>query len=198
LPTVRKCSQVHEKSILLPLLPITALAAFEPLAALWGPLAAAFSMFPLLERDGVAGAYAACLAMYAAAMLQLWPRHAAGGKGAVASEAWPDRALRMVLICGAAASAVLHALRVAVAAPERLPWLHDRLAVSLAFVYFCGGMGYFNWRQWNQPLDGQIAIGGGGTNKASSPTGPHAPTPGTAERPCNKSPKVARGKAKAA
>ncbi len=37
-------SQVHEKSILLPLLPITILAASEPVLALWMPLVACLSM----------------------------------------------------------------------------------------------------------------------------------------------------------
>ncbi|GBF98480.1 sucrose synthase [Raphidocelis subcapitata] len=164
--------QVHEKSILLPLLPITALAAWEPVAALWAPLAAAFSMFPLLERDGVGAAYAACLAIHAAVMLQLWPRGASGGKGRPAGEAWPDRALRVGIACGAAAAAVLHAVRITVVAPARLPWLHDRLAVSLAFVFVAGGMAYFNWRQWNQPHNGEIS--GSEKKKASDLTAARA------------------------
>lgn len=49
--------QVHEKSILLPLLPATLLLGREPLAATWFTTVAAFSMFPLLEKDGLTIAY---------------------------------------------------------------------------------------------------------------------------------------------
>jgi hypothetical protein len=42
--------QVHEKSILLPLLPLSMLAASEPDLALWGPVVGAFQMYPLLVR----------------------------------------------------------------------------------------------------------------------------------------------------
>lgn len=51
--------QVHEKSILLPMLPLSLLAAHEPDLLAWIAPVAAFSMFPLLAKDGVAGAYAA-------------------------------------------------------------------------------------------------------------------------------------------
>ena len=50
--------QVHEKSILLPLLPVTMLAGREPYLAAALPLVASFSMFPLLKKDGLAVAYA--------------------------------------------------------------------------------------------------------------------------------------------
>eukprot|EP00951_Prasinocladus_malaysianus_P017363 scaffold136776_cov48-Prasinocladus_malaysianus.AAC.1 len=56
--------RVHEKSILLPLLPITLMAADEPYLAGLLPLVASFSMFPLLKKDGVALAYAGALVMY--------------------------------------------------------------------------------------------------------------------------------------
>ena len=51
--------QVHEKSILLPLLPIALLWCDHPLLSSWMTLIATFSMFPLLSRDGLTIAYAA-------------------------------------------------------------------------------------------------------------------------------------------
>ena len=60
--------QVHEKSILLPLLPITVLAGTYPPLALWTPLIATFSMYPLLHRDGVILAYIGTALLYAASM----------------------------------------------------------------------------------------------------------------------------------
>lgn len=58
--------QVHEKSILLPMLPITLLVAEEPLLASWLSPIAAFSMYPLLKKDGLGLAYACMLALWAA------------------------------------------------------------------------------------------------------------------------------------
>lgn len=62
--------QVHEKSILLPLLPVTMMAGRLPSLATWMPLVGSFSMFPLLVRDGVAVPYAALCVLYAVLM---WP-----------------------------------------------------------------------------------------------------------------------------
>jgi hypothetical protein len=45
---------------------------------------------------------------------------------------------------------VLHLLQVLVPAPQRLPWLHDRLFITYSFVFIAGCMVYLNWRQWNQ------------------------------------------------
>lgn len=157
---------MHEKSILLPLLPVTALAAWEPVAAALAPLVAAFSMYPLLERDGLALPYAACLAIYAAAMHRLLPRNGSGGgEGAaktraarsVERPAGPTAAVRAAAAGGVISAVALHAARALLSPPERLPWLWDRAFVSLAFVYAACGMAYFNWRQWNQPACGELA-----------------------------------------
>ncbi|KAK9860459.1 hypothetical protein WJX84_007901 [Apatococcus fuscideae] len=53
--------QVHEKSILFPLLPISLLAIEYPVLAAWFPAMAAFSMFPLLMKDNLRLAYIGCL-----------------------------------------------------------------------------------------------------------------------------------------
>lgn len=68
--------QVHEKSILMPMLPLALLYVLEPaVAAAVLPLAA-FSMFPLLERDKQALPYAAltaCAAAVAPDLAAAWP-----------------------------------------------------------------------------------------------------------------------------
>lgn len=58
---------MHEKSVLLPLLPLVLLATEEPFLAAWLQPVALFSMFPLLKRDGLAIAYGALLLAAAAA-----------------------------------------------------------------------------------------------------------------------------------
>jgi alpha-1,3-glucosyltransferase len=45
--------QVHEKSILLPLLPVTLVILEEPIATTMFMNVAMFSMFPLLKREGL-------------------------------------------------------------------------------------------------------------------------------------------------
>ena len=57
---------MHEKSILLPLMPLCLLAPSEPLLAAWLPAVATFSMFPLLKKDGLGLCYAALLLLWAA------------------------------------------------------------------------------------------------------------------------------------
>lgn len=61
---------MHEKSILLPLLPVTLLAGYLPATCLWLMPAALVSMYPLLERDGLLLPYAAMLLLWCGAV---WP-----------------------------------------------------------------------------------------------------------------------------
>ena len=139
---------------MLPLMPITALAAWEPTAAAFSPLIASFSMYPLLERDGVGLAYLACLAIYAVAAIQLLPVSGASSSGRGSSKAArPTMAVaaKYAAAAGIAAAAALHAGRATIEPPAKLPWLWDRAFVTLSFVYISAGMAYFNWRQWNQP-----------------------------------------------
>ena len=149
--------QVHEKSILLPLLPITMLAADLPALALWTPLVASFSMFPLLVRDGAALPYTACCAMYVSLMLPLYlPTKQGSGRGSVW---WIERSaarLQPYLVLLAATFAmVLHCLAAAVPPPTRYPWLYDRAFISLSFAYFCVVAVYLQLKQWALPGEGR-------------------------------------------
>lgn len=66
------CSfQVHEKHILLPLLPASLLSAHQPTLFAWLALVATFSLYPLLERDGQALPYALCQLGFLALTLAL-------------------------------------------------------------------------------------------------------------------------------
>ena len=58
--------QVHEKSVLLPLLPVTMLALQAPELAAWLPPLACFSMWPLLIKDGLGVAYFGVVAVFLA------------------------------------------------------------------------------------------------------------------------------------
>eukprot|EP00775_Hariotina_reticulata_P013468 gene13468-13594_t len=136
--------QVHEKSILLSLLPLTMLAAREPDLAIWGPVVAAFSMYPLLVRDGVATAYAAVIVLYVTVMTGL-----AAQKGIWAVTVVNTKAAVLAAL-GCLGAVVLHLLQLLVPPPENLPWLHDRLFISYGFVFIAAAMLYTNFQQYKQ------------------------------------------------
>ena len=132
--------QVHEKSILLPLLPLTLLAPDLPLLAAWMPAMAAFSMFPLLKKDCLVVAYLGALLFWASVA---WPR-TAGDDG-------PKRDRRgravPVLVAGSCATAVvLHAAKAFALPPPQLPYLFDALIIAFCFVHFMCAAVYVQWR----------------------------------------------------
>ena len=154
--------QVHEKSILLPLLPAALLAHDEPvLIRVLGALAA-FSMFPLLRFERLGAAYAATLAAAAAALWQGPPETAESAAGrpaatraqpAAGQPGWLPAALfgawPAVAVAGAAA---LHAAY-AVPAPAALPHLHALGVSAFSAANFAAAAAYANWRQWQLPAD---------------------------------------------
>lgn len=190
--------QVHEKSILLPLLPVMMLAPWEPRLATWLPLIASFSMYPLLERDGLTLTYFACCLLYLAFA---WPGFAqlataadsttttapSGGKnGAVsggpvsadtsaarssssgkgrspliaaaiavlrAGQALCDRWSMWISVGSLSVGLALHVARVLVPPPSGLPWLHDRLFVTAAFLALCPCVVWLQVQQWQTGPD---------------------------------------------
>eukprot|EP00842_Homolaphlyctis_polyrhiza_P001102 jgi/Hompol1/1993/HPOL_002114-RA len=56
--------QVHEKSILLPALPVALLVLDDPLACTWFMNVAMFSMFPLIQRDELVLVYIALVGIW--------------------------------------------------------------------------------------------------------------------------------------
>ncbi|MEW5314008.1 MAG: hypothetical protein WDW38_005537 [Sanguina aurantia] len=119
-PLLRFGCQVHEKSILLPLLPVMMLAPWEPCLATWLPLIASFSMYPLLERDGLALTYLACCLLYTAfawpgfaqlaATTAAFPHAGGGGGGGPAASSRSGRAAARLAAHAAAAASAAQAL----------------------------------------------------------------------------------------
>jgi alpha-1,3-glucosyltransferase len=56
--------QVHEKSLLLALVPAAMLTPYDPLMCTWFQILGTWTMFPLLKKDGLYGAYLACIVGY--------------------------------------------------------------------------------------------------------------------------------------
>lgn len=64
---------VHEKQVLIPLIPVSLLAGDLPELSLWMSVVSAFSMYPLLEREGLAVAYIVLLFVHVVLTAMLFP-----------------------------------------------------------------------------------------------------------------------------
>lgn len=165
---------MHEKSILLPLLPLSILLAREqPRLLCWVNAIAVFSMGPLLKKDGLTlaalGTTAACHAAMqlacaaaggavAAAPRTRGGRQAPGGLGAL-----PNAWLRVGSWLSLAGCAAILAAAWAVPPPPKLPFLYDALIVTWSFLHFAALAAYTNLLQWQEY---RAAAGGGKRKRA--------------------------------
>ncbi|KAF6755794.1 glycosyltransferase family 57 protein [Ephemerocybe angulata] len=154
--------QVHEKTILLPLLPLTLLmSAAPPGSALhnWGALGnnvAVFSMWPLLKRDGLAVPYVACVV--------LWNRVI----GYDLVGCWEGGVVQVLSLAVYAAALALHALELVFPAPARYPDLFPVLNVLISTPVFV-----LIWL-WSLKCGVEVAwalggLGGSSKDRAGSP-----------------------------
>lgn len=141
--------QVHEKSILLPLLPLTLLAPELPGLAAWMPAMAAFSMFPLLKKDELVCAYLGCMILWASIA---WPGGGGeGGRKREEGQGWHwGRASILAVACCIAALA-LHLAAVLVTPPKHLPYIIDALITAVCFLHFLSAAAYVQLLQWREP-----------------------------------------------
>ena len=141
--------QVHEKHVLLPLLPAALLAPRCPTAFGWLAAVASFSMYPMLKRDGDPWSlrlpYAVTQLLFTA--LSLDP--AAFGLPAPPAAAQLPTPLRWPLRASLAGMAALHAADLLMAPPARYPDLHAALFAAYACVHLgCAYLAalYAQWR----------------------------------------------------
>ncbi|KAJ3280535.1 Glucosyltransferase-like protein, partial [Borealophlyctis nickersoniae] len=129
--------QVHEKSILLPAMPVSLLLLDEPVWAVWFNNVAMFSMFPLLKRDELVLPYIVTL------MLWNW----------LASFGWTKASRRMKLVIGMSYICMMtvHVLEATVTPPKRLPDIYTVANVELSTLLFGLMFLYFNYRQFTLP-----------------------------------------------
>ncbi|KAJ7044140.1 glycosyltransferase family 57 protein [Mycena alexandri] len=122
--------QVHEKTILLPLLPITLLLSGAPLDSTvfgWGALVnnvAVFSMWPLLKRDGLGVQYIA--------LTILWNRLLGYNPLRLPSRSF----VQLLSLAVYAAALSLHLLELLIPAPARYPDLFAVLNVLISTPVF--------------------------------------------------------------
>lgn len=149
---------VHEKSILLPLLPLTLLALEESRSILWLTHFAMFSMFPLLHRDKLVLAY---MALYALFILVYFAPCGPGGRchstktldntrktkrgvDFIASIAFHPLIMGFLGLC----SLILHVIYLTMHPPEKYPFLFEAVIMLICFSQFVLFTFYFNSKQW--------------------------------------------------
>ncbi|XP_037492067.1 probable dolichyl pyrophosphate Man9GlcNAc2 alpha-1,3-glucosyltransferase isoform X4 [Jatropha curcas] len=135
--------QVHEKSILLPLLPASLLAV-----ELRGPFGllmhyALFSMFPLLCRDQLIAPYIALYALFF--LIYFTP---GGRRDAKIHHSTMPTSLSLILAFFYLCSLVLHIIYLTIRPPEKYPFLFEAMIMLLCFSHFVVFVFYTNSRQW--------------------------------------------------
>lgn len=153
--------QVHEKSILLPLLPICMLLNDGDFNISSVFNAAMISMFPLLERDGLVIAYFALNIFHNAIFSSM-------NRSTVGNTHFDDRRknqLENVLLClirmpssvSILLTMAIHVFVRVVPFPARYPFLSDAIMVSWAFLHFCQLLLYINLFHWRWYSSGDHA-----------------------------------------
>jgi alpha-1,3-glucosyltransferase len=118
---------VHEKQILIPLIPLALLADSLPAVALWSSLTAGFSLFPLLDREGLIVAYFILMIghiVIADSMLSV---------SLLPTVAWK----RNSAVCAFAAGLLLHALKAFGPAVSSKPDIYVVMMTTYACAHFC-------------------------------------------------------------
>jgi alpha-1,3-glucosyltransferase len=154
--------QVHEKSILLALLPLNMLAV-ENISnnsssdddemmmvevSTWMTCIAAFSMFPLLKKDGLVIAYVAVVLCYIAIMnmvVSTITDHNTTSKNNISKSRLIMRWLQGVSVLGCVC---IHVLEVVVVPPAKYPYLWDAVIMAWSGIHFGLLFVYLHWQQW--------------------------------------------------
>jgi len=144
--------QVHEKTILLPALPVMLLLEAEGLIAVWFQLVAAFSMTPLLAKDGQLTAYMACSALFfAVSTATPWSK---------LPSVWSEQPSSVVLLffLSIAGMIAVHVAELFVEPPANLPHIFPLIVCGYSFLHYFGFFVYFHWRQFASPRVDEVAV----------------------------------------
>ncbi|KAK9048720.1 hypothetical protein SSX86_032315 [Deinandra increscens subsp. villosa] len=135
--------QVHEKSILLPLLPASILAVEEPFMFQWFTQFALLSMFPLLCRDKLLLPYISLYGIF------VFIYHAPNGKPDTPKARFWPRVLPFFVAFLLFLSFVLHIIYLTIDPPKKYPFLFEAIIMLLCFSQFVLVAVYTNWKQWS-------------------------------------------------
>ncbi|KAI3451759.1 hypothetical protein Pfo_008424 [Paulownia fortunei] len=131
--------QVHEKSILLPLLPASFLALEEPFVCRWLIYHALLSMFPLLRRDKLVLPYATLYGLFI--LLYYAP---GGRKDARETDSFSSILKSFAFAC----SLFLHIIYLTITPPDKYPFLFEAVIMMFCFSQFVLILIYLNTKQW--------------------------------------------------
>ncbi|XP_054720074.1 dolichyl pyrophosphate Man9GlcNAc2 alpha-1,3-glucosyltransferase-like [Uloborus diversus] len=139
------CSfQVHEKSILLPALPILLLLEDHPLASTWFAIISTFSLVPLLAKDGLIIPYVALSSLFLIGVIRAYEELLLSFKSKQTSVA-------SLLFClSLSGCLVLVFSMFTIQQPARYPHLHVLLNCIYSAIHFIGFAIYFNYLQFRE------------------------------------------------
>ena len=148
---------VHEKSVLLPLLPATLLALEEPEVLQYLVPYAVISMFPLLRRDDLVLPYFALLTLFF--LLPKCPARSISNS-AQTTVYKPFQFVNASTLkkCSLLGAAIFHLLYLFVQPPVRYPFLFEAFLTSYAFAHFLVLVICTNCKQWLVPADDQWVL----------------------------------------
>lgn len=146
--------QVHEKSILLPLLPASLLILEDPLLYKGVVLCAMFSMFPLLRRDGLVVPYVALFSLHLLMFeIPLFGKKLSHKDGRQLMFSL-NHLTKVLFIMGS----LLNLGYVFLAPPARYPYIFEALISALVFVVLILLALYSNLKQWSASLNNQHIV----------------------------------------
>ncbi|XP_047310581.1 probable dolichyl pyrophosphate Man9GlcNAc2 alpha-1,3-glucosyltransferase [Impatiens glandulifera] len=139
--------QVHEKSILLPLLAASLLSLEEPSIYKWLTHFGLLSMFPLTCRDELIVPYISLSALFFFLFYHSPP--------VKRNNTWLQNAPFKSLVKAAlvAISIVLHIVYLAITPPKKYPFLFEAVIMLLCFSQFVFIAAYTNFKQWTFSTD---------------------------------------------
>ncbi|KAL6529913.1 hypothetical protein OROMI_028558 [Orobanche minor] len=132
--------QVHEKSILLPLLPASLLAFEEPFVFRWLIYHALLSIFPLVRRDKLVIPYGALYGLFI--LLYCAP---GGRKDAREIGCFPSIYKSFAFAC----SVSLHIIYLTITPPDKYPFIFEAVIMTFCFSQFVLIWIYLNTKQWS-------------------------------------------------
>lgn len=144
--------QVHEKSVLLPLLPASLLALEEPFLFKWLIINSMLSMYPLLRRDGLTICYIAMLFLFFLLYHAPVKSKEDGSRDSYIAQRFP-KFWRVIMSFYALFSVMLHVLYLFLQPPKRYPFIFEAVITAFAFSQFAILAIYTNSKQWRLPVD---------------------------------------------
>lgn len=140
--------QVHEKTILVPALPILLLYREHPMAVNWFAIISTFSLQPLLTKDDQLVPYFVILAAYTLFSLEIFRSNITLNLNKLLS--WHNFSA-IVYLTSILGCFILNIASLTVTPPPRYPDLHQALNALYSFSHFVVMVLYFYYRQFFRP-----------------------------------------------